>query len=218
MNFQNKLRSTSAILIFMFLSSLGWAQNNNMKFTKGIRGQSSFELERALSNKSSFIGGFRFYSKNFENNNFKNKGTRLTFEIRRYLINENKAMSGLYVAPNISLGRHNVSYIDKPSSGDGLPIASIGVALASQNSNTSSVPEEEEIVTGESNIVSSGLGVKFGFQKRWDALTFDIGTNISKNSIRGSKTMRLSNGERKNYNEDIYGTDAIVYIGMGYAF
>jgi len=206
MNFQKELRSASVIFIFMLLSSFSWAQLNNMKFTKGTRGQSSFEFERATSANSSFIGGFKFYSENFENNNFKNKGTRMAFEYRKYLNGGTKTMNGIYLAPNISLGRHTVSYEDIPNSKIGWSLFSVGLSLATQNANLLYFPEQEETVTGESKVISSGM------------ITFDIGMNISKNSIRDSKGMRVSDGTIKEYNPDIQGTDVNLYFGMGYAF
>jgi len=223
MNFQKELRNASAVFMFMLISSISWAQLNNMKFTKGSGGQTAFEFERAFMNDVSFLGGIRFYSDNFDKGKLKtsNKGSRMTFELRKYFNGGRKSMNGIYLAPNISLGRHQVTYEYDPNPGVGLTLFSVGASLITQNANyLALVPEEKEIVTGEGEVTSGSLGLKIGYQKRWDIITFDIGMNLTKNTIRGSENqgMRLSNGKLQEYNDDIHGSYGNLYFGMGFAF
>jgi len=222
MNFQNKLRSTSAILIFMLLGSFGWAQNNNLKYSKGNTPQITLEYERALNTSTSWLTGVKFYYEDFSTlNNFQQKGTRLTFEYRKYLNGKTKTLNGVYLSPNISLGKHKISYEYIPNSGIGLgTLFGIGASLVTQDASYLALSSEnnEVPVRGKSKEIVSSIGVKLGYQKRWKKLTLDTGMNLSNNVVIDSKGMKVSDGSIKKYNNDLQGVEMNLYIGLGFAF
>lgn len=218
LNFGKSLKSLSVLIVFMLIGTIGWAQKNNIKVLKGIKGKSAFEYERLFLPSASLLVGVRSYAGNKRDNKFTNKGTRLTIAYRQYLNAGKDPMSGFYVSPVVSIGQHSVSYLDEPSSGIGLTLFSIGLTAVAGDASYLYFPEEEETITGESKISASSVGVKLGYQKRWNAITMDMGMNISNNSTDDPRGMRVSNGTYRAYNPDIEGRDVDFYLGFGFAF
>ena len=218
LNFGQSLKSLNLIIIFMLISSIGWTQNNNIKSIKGIKGKSAIEYERSLLPNSSVLIGMRSYSDKVENNNFKNKGRRLTLSYRQYLNAGKKPMSGLYVAPVISIGRHNVTYFKESDSGLGLTFLSLGIGAVAGDLSNTYIPEPEEAISGESKLSARSLGAKLGYQKRWKYISIDMGMNLSHNYSDSSKGMKVSDGTFREYNRNLQGTDVDLYIGFGLSF
>jgi len=202
----------------MLISIVGNTQINGIKVSKGIKGKSSFEYERSFLPNASFLAGVRTYSDTKEDNNFRNKGTRLTIAYRQYLNSGKNRMNGLYLSPIFSLGRHKVSYLYEPSSRIGWTLLSLGIGAATGNLSNIYVPEVEETVIGKSIITAQSLGVNLGYQKKWNRITMDMGMNISKNVNSEPKGMKLSDNTYQSYNPDLQGTDVDFYFGFGFVF
>ena len=137
-----------------------------------------------------------------------------------YLTKKTETLSGFYLAPNFSMGKHKVKYRRTTGSGLGLGLlfASIDI-IADGDLDNPLYLRTPETITGEANITAQTLGLKIGYQKKWKFFTMDFGMNLTKNAIAGhSKGLKLSDGSYKKFNSDLVGNRPEAYFGIGFAF
>ena len=213
---------TLAISLLFLITNI-FAQKNNIQLGS-IPDQIIITYERAITTNSSAVAGLNIYNSSSKKG-FTNKGGRLIGEYRFYS-NIKDGFRGFYIAPNFSLGKHQINYqpLERSASGQGLSIPSInlfGNFTGSGNfygSNGSGSPSSKTI-TGKANVIASSAGIKIGFQYLWKFITLNSSCNFSRNFTSGfSDGLHLSNGDYAKFNSDLNGFQANLYIGLGIAF
>ncbi len=219
LNFGNIAKSIFVFVLLSIFAQNTSCQNNNIKVTFITGTKTSFDYERAINPVSSGLVSLKVYNKN-TNNNFTSKGVRMSGEYRRYLTKKTETLSGFYLAPNFSIGKHEVEYSKTTGSGLGLGLlfASIDI-IADGDLDNPLYLRTPETITGEANITAQTLGLKIGYQKKWNSFTMDFGINLTKNAIAGhSKGLKLSDGSYQKFNSDLVGNQPESYFGIGFAF
>lgn len=219
LNFGNIAKSIFVIVLLSTFAQNAFCQNNNIKTTFISGAKTSFDYERAINPVSSGLIGLKIYNQN-TNNNFTSKGVRMSGEYRRYLTKKTETLSGFYLAPNFSMGKHEVKYSRTTGSGLGLGLlfSSIDIIADGELDNPLYL-KSPETITGEANITAQTIGLKVGYQKKWKSFTMDFGMNFTKNAIAGhSKGLKLSDGNYQKFNADLVGNRPEGYFGIGFAF
>lgn len=210
------------IFVFVLLSTFaqnGFCQKNNIKATSFLGSKKSLGYERAINTNYSGLVSLKMYNEKTRND-FTSKGLRMSGEYRFYLTNKTESLSGFYLAPNFSMGKHEVKYSHTTGSGLGLGFLFTTIdILADGELDNPLYLKTPETITGEANITAQTIGLKIGFQKRWEFITLDFGMNLTKNAISGhEKGLKLSDGSYKEFNSDLVGNRPEAYFGMGFAF
>ncbi len=201
--------------------------NKNLKVGLGTRGNINLNFEHAINSFSSVQVNYRWHSYDerddkstrywpifplilidiFGNRNrlIENKvsGSSLSLEYRLYVSKRElgKKLKGIYFAPQVSIGRHSQSYKGRPG---------FGYFWSSRSS---------KIISGATKQTNWSLGMKIGYQKRWNKFTFDCGVDIRKNAVIGkADSFQLSNGETIPFAEGIDGRSTSAYFGIGMSF
>lgn len=224
LNFGNLNMITLFIMLMTFFPMIAFGQNNNIKVNVSTSSPLGFSYERVINHNSTVTLGFEANKKKykgfFEDMEYTNNRKSLIGEYRIYLGQKEK-LNGIYIAPNISFGSHNVNYYDEKGL-DRDPLLSTFILLfdiLDGDIDGRYVGDNPEPVYGNAKINTGSLGFKVGYQKRFNAITLDMGFNLSKNSILGNqKELGLSNGTSISYENDIDGFETALYLGVGYAF
>jgi len=219
LNFGNIVKSIFVIVLLGSFTQNAFCQNNNIKATLISGQKTSFEYERAINTTSSALVGMKVYNQKTKNN-FTTKGTRVGAEYRLYFTQKTKTLSGFYAAPNFSIGKHEVNYSRTTGSGLGLGLLFSSIDIIADGSLDNPLYLRTPVtITGEADVTAQTLGLKVGFQKRWNAFTMDFGMNFTKNTISGHPNgLALSDGSFKNFDADLVGNRPEGYFGIGLAF
>lgn len=219
LNFGNIAKSSLIIVLLSISTQYAFCQNNNIKGTIASGGKTSIDFERAINPSSSVMLGLNIFNRQ-DKNHFESEGIRVSGEYRLYLTQRNKTLSGFYLAPNYSIGKHQVEYTKTTDSGLGLGLlfTSIDIIADGELDNPLTL-RSPETITGKANVVAQTIGLKIGYQKRYNIINFDFGLNLRKNAIAGySKGLQVSDGSYKKFNADLVGNRPEIYLGIGFAF
>ena len=201
-NFGVIAKNIFSIILFLITTQATIAQKNDIKVTLVTPGKLNFAYERQLSPKSSISLHYQYhdfeYAQLFNIFNadvdYRNQGFRLLAEYRFYISEKTTALEGLYLAPNISWGKHSLNY--KLKSGN-----AFGSELNPQNRHA--------------KVSARGLGLKIGYQQKIQRAIIDVGTNISRNS----KIKIFETSEKlPPFRGDVGGAYIELYLGIGYTF
>lgn len=219
LNFGKIVKSIFIIALLSISTQNTFCQNNNIKGTIASGGKTSIDFERAINTSSSAMLGVNIFNRR-DKNHFETEGIRISGEYRMYLTQRNKTLSGFYLAPNYSIGKHQVKYSKTTGSGLGLGLLFTSIDIIADGELDNPIPlRSPETITGEANLIAQSIGLKIGYQKRYKIINFDLGLNLRRNAIAGNtKGLQVSDGSYKKFNPDLVGNQPEIYLGIGFAF
>lgn len=228
-NIQFICRAFLMIILYVNCSSAIHAQNNAIKITAFNQDNLNLSYERAINMKTSAAIRFKFYNRDYSDDQlfskdkttFTHQGFKLTGEYRVYLTSPEKKLNGLYVAPHASVGSHSLNYYREiKSEGLGLGGFVFGTLfdlLDGDLDASREITQTTTIIRGNAKVTSLGAGLKIGYQQRWGNFLLDFGTKLSGQSTR-LKGIPLNNGSHQTLPTTVKGGLAEVYFGLGLAF
>ncbi|MFK8103190.1 MAG: hypothetical protein AB8G15_11720 [Saprospiraceae bacterium] len=206
--------------------------DKNVKVGLGTRGNINLNFEHAINSFSSVQVNYRLHAYDEAANQSKfsfpilpffildlfgvkktvaleNKvvGHSLSLEYRFYVSRRElgKKLKGIYFAPQASLGRYSQTYQGRYE-----PYFNLEPLFSSPS---------KDVFTGNTKQTTWGLGMKVGYQKRWNKFTFDCGVDIRKNSVIGNASnFEASNGETIPFAKGIDGVTTSAYFSVGMSF
>lgn len=212
----------SLFLGLMVCSNQLVAQQNNIKAMLQADEKVGLVYEHALGRRVTASIGFLALNRNYErgaNIEYNNIGRRFSGEFRLYKNNAAKGMTGFYIAPNFSIGKHKLRYEDNRTGADLWVLGLMIDALDGDLDVVHGAAERAVPIIGMTETIAMSYGLKLGRQHRKGMLTVDYGAQLNKNQVLGDhKGIPLNNGTYQEMKKDLLGTNASVYLALGVAF